>query len=530
MKIPRGPVIIALAILLGGAGGWSLVRHIADSSKAAAKSTAAATPKKELPADEPVALQTKTEERKPASGFKEDEEAENAGALRNQRTLKFADQAAMDRFIAKAKGKGVAILGRIDRLNILRVGFLSKADLTGLLDGSENPGFIYPVSIPVQNDAGVQAGAVPFKDSLLQWLGVQGDNSSYGEGVKVGILDTGISSTSALASLKNFFLVDPPANPADWNGHGTAVASLIQQISPSADLYSFRISDDTGKSDTFLLSQGVLAAIDQGVDVINISFGGGNSDVLREAIEQAQKAGIVIFASPGNDGSTDGIAYPAAYPGVIGVGAVDAKGDHLLFSNSGDGVVMGGPGLSLLAQWTNDEQIYFSGTSASSPIALSTLVAIMSNNGTKMSVTDALAQLEKTLNDSGAPGEDPETGGGNVSLRSLNRTANVIDAAVTSNYATTDASGNPVLLVTVQNQGTTAISNSSLEVTIGGATNHTTIPSLAVNGISTFTVPFPAGTDPATIQSTVKVSGSVTDRNPSNNVRSNVSNPSTPAN
>ncbi|MDB6080680.1 MAG: hypothetical protein JWO82_4427, partial [Akkermansiaceae bacterium] len=510
MKIARGPVVIALAILLGGVGGWALVRNIADDATAAAKPAEPKPVSKPTMPENLPALAGKLEERKtPPGGYQDDEEAEDAGALKHQRTLKFTDKAAYERF--KAKANGIAILGEIDRLNILRVGFLSQAELKGLLDGSEQTGFIFPVSIPAPNDAGVQAGAVGFGDTLLQWLGVNGDNSSYGAGLKVAILDTGFSNTSALAGMQNINLVDPPANPADWNGHGTGVGSLINQIAPGATLISFRIAGDDGMSDTFKLSQGVLAAMDQGVMAINISFGGGDSPVLREAIALAQQNGIVIFASPGNDGYTDHMSSPANYPGVFNPGAVDANGIHLDFSNSADGMVLSAPGLSLVTEWTGNKQVYFTGTSASSPVALGTYLAIRSNNGITISSDAAVAQMEKTLNDSSAPGVDPQTGAGMVSLRSLDKTPNVLDAAVTSNYLSTDSAGNPVVLVTVQNQGTATLTNSSLEVTIGNGTSKATIANLPVNAISTYAVPLPAGADLASIHSSVQVSSGLQD-------------------
>ena len=59
-----------------------------------------------------------------------------------------------------------------------------------MLDGTGETGLVYTVNIP-EISAGAQAGAVPLGNGLLDWLGVTGDNSLWGKGVKIAILDTG---------------------------------------------------------------------------------------------------------------------------------------------------------------------------------------------------------------------------------------------------------------------------------------------------------------------------------------------------
>jgi hypothetical protein len=514
MRSPGHREIAAITITLGLLAGWWMARTAVPEDPPAAT---AAVPRPSARLDDPPPRESKSVER--PAGWTRDQAAAEAGALQNQRSLVFSSREAMERFLAAAKGKGIAILGSIDRLNALHVGFLSLADLEALLDGTEESGYIFPVSLPTPLADGVQEGAVGFGDSLLSWLGVSGDNSAFGSGVKVAILDTG----STLPGAKNFFLVDPPANAADWNGHGTAVADLIRQIAPATDLLSWRVANDDGTSNSFLLAQGILAAVDAGVDVINISMGSyGNSTLLRQAVETAQQAGVILYASGGNEGY-DQLAYPAAYPGVVGVGAVDAAGNHLDFSNIGN-VTMTAPGLDLVTAWTGDQSIFFTGTSASAPIGVGVLAATMSSGGTRIGAAKAYETVVANLNESGAPGDDEYYGGGTVDLGRIFRsgTPGYTDAAVASNHVTTGTNGQPLLQVTVENRGTATLVNTPLEVTSSGVTTRFNITTLPAGRITTFDLPLSLMDGGATIVSSLPLAGGSGDLKPSNNRRTDV--------
>ncbi len=514
MKRGGQRAVLAAAVVVGGSAGWWLTRS-ADPEPPEKPLATAPVAKPKL--YDPPPKDSKAAKR--PEGWNRDTEAAEAGALQNQRSIVFSSREALDRFLAAAQGKGIAILGSIDRLNALHVGFLSHDELLALLDGSEDTGLIYPVTLPTPRADGVQEGAVGFGNRWLAWLGINGDNSAYGSGVKVAVLDTG----STLAGAKNYFLVDPPADAADWNGHGTAVADLIRQIAPAAELLSWRVADDSGLSNSFLLAQGILAAVDAGVDVINISMGSyGNSTLLRHAVEAAQEAGIVIYASAGNEGY-DQVSYPAGYAGVVGVGAVDAAGNHLNFSNTGD-VTMTAPGLDVVAAWTGGDSIYFTGTSASAPIGVGVLAAAMSTGGTRIGASKAYQTVLANLNESGAPGDDDYYGSGTVDFGRIFRsgTPGYTDAAIAANYVTLGSNGQPLLQVTVQNRGTDTLVNAPVQVTASGVTTNFNITTLKPGAITTFTLPLTLANGGATIVSGVGLSGGASDQKPSNNRRSDV--------
>lgn len=509
---------LAILALLGGVGFMAYLATTLTISKATEKpEPRAQTTNPKFSVQHDPALKTKTGEREARNRL--DMAAINDGAIPNQRVIVFKDQAALEAFLAKL-GNGVNLLGRLDKLNALHVGFGSEDDLLGLLDGTEETGMIYPVNIP-EIGAGAQAGAAPLGNGLLDWLGVAGDNSLWGKGVKIAILDTGIADHIAFKNaIERINLVPLPANAADLNGHGTSVASLIFSsnplapgIAPGATPLSVRIADDNGSSNSFLIAQGIIAAVDAGAQLINISLGGhGRSSLVENALTYAQEAGVVVVAAAGNSG-TEGVMQPAASPSVIAVGAVDAKNQPMAFSTTGKEVAVSAPGYSVTAAYPGNMAASVSGTSFSSPIVTGVIAATMSQGGTQnLSSTAALSAVNSHLNDIGAPGGDPATGAGVPDMwRILNgNTPGIHDAAVTS----ITTSGGQVQAL-VQNLGTETLVNASISVRVNGVTTNANITTLAPGDTRVITVPTGGG-ESLNIQGTVQLSGGQTDLRPSN--------------
>ncbi len=443
----------------------------------------------------------------------------NDGAIPNQRVIVFKDQAALEAFLAKL-GNGVNLLGRLDKLNALLVGFGSEDDLLGLLDGTEETGMIYPVNIP-EIGAGAQAGAAPLGNGLLDWLGVVSDNSLWGKGVKIAVLDTGIADHIAFRNaIERINLVPLPANAADQNGHGTSVASLIFSsnslapgIAPGATPLSVRIADDNGSSNSFLIAQGIIAAVDAGAQLINISLGGhGRSNLVENALTYAQQAGVVVVAAAGNSG-TEGVMQPAASPSVIAVGAVDAKNQPMAFSTTGKEVAVSAPGYSVTTAYPGNMAASVSGTSFSSPIVTGVIAATMSQGGKhNLSGTAAVSAMNSNLNDIGAPGSDSATGAGVPDMwRIFNgKTPGIQDAAITSITTSNDQ-----VQALVQNLGTETMVNAGVSVRVNGVTTNANITNLVPGDTRVITVPT-GGAENLNIQGTVRLSGSQTDLRPSN--------------
>ena len=416
------------------------------------------------------------------------------------------------------------LLGRLDKLNALHVGFGNEDDLLALLNGTEETGLVYPVNIP-EIGTGAQAGAAPLGNGLLEWLGVAGDNSLWGKGVKIAILDTGIADHIAFRNaIERINLVPLPANAADLNGHGTSVASLIFSsnplapgIAPGATPLSVRIADDNGNSNSFLIAQGIIAAVDARAELINISLGGhGRSGLVANALEYAKQAGVVVIAAAGNSG-TEGVMQPAASPSVVAVGAVDAKNQPMAFSTTGKEVAVAAPGYGVNAAYPGNKAASVSGTSFSSPIVTGVIAATMSQGGSQnLSGTAALSAVNSSLNDVGLQGSDPATGGGVPDMwRILNgKTPGIYDAAVTSIYTETTKQGSQAQVL-VQNLGTETLVNAGVTVNVNGTTTNANITTLAPGDTRVITVPLGGG-ESLNIQSGVRLSGGQTDQRPSN--------------
>ncbi len=152
-----------------------------------------------------------------------------------------------------------------------------------------------------------------------------------------------------------------PADPGDGkatssNFHGTHVAGIaaaadntlgILGLAPSATIYPVRVlgRDGVGSSADLIAALNWAAGRNE-IDVINLSLGGlGPSDALKNAIDAAwaNGEGKLVVAAAGNQG-TDEPTYPAAYPNVIGVGAVDGGAKRASYSNVGESVDVVAPG------------------------------------------------------------------------------------------------------------------------------------------------------------------------------------------
>jgi len=340
------------------------------------------------------------------------------------------------------------------------------------------------------------------------------------------VLDTGVSALAGLGSIQQINLVNLPSDLSTLNGHGTAVSSLILQVAPESNILSIRVADDLGSSNSWLLSQGILEAVANGAQIVNISMGSyGDSTILREAVEYAQAHGVVVVASAGNEGINQ-LAYPAGYSSVVASGGIGANGDHMLFSNTGATLDVSAPGYGLYSTGINGEPLSFSGTSASAPVTSGVIAATMSNSVTKsLSAVDATSRVTSYLDESGPAGSDEIYGGGALNLGRVmeSNTPGIVDAAVASHWV--DDKG--ALEVTVQNRGTSAIYNASVEIVTPTGTTPVSVGSLAAGKTQTFTVPGPSGQEPSTFQSSIQLSGGQIDVNPSNNRRTDVYTPAT---
>lgn len=453
-----------------------------------------------------------------------------ASSTPDEAILRFASEESYNAFLFALADSKIRLVDQLDRLRAVRLGYSDRNDLSNLLDGENIVAFDSLPAVPAPSPASSnQPGLVGFGEGLLPWLGIATDHTSWGAGVKIAVLDTGIVSHPALPGYSQSIAITPfPEDLSKTNGHGTAVASLAQGVAPSAQLISVRVSDDYGKADSFALAAGILSAIDAGAQIINISMGTTeNNPLIEDAVLYAHERNIPIVAASGNSEQSEA-CYPAAYPSVISVGAVDARGEHLDFSNYGTYLSITAPGFAIEAAWPGNQYYPISGTSASAPIVSGAIAATMSNGrGVTMTASQAAEIVMNNANEAGIPGPDSEYGSGILNLgRVMSRnTPGIVDAAITNQRLVRSGhSGfNDEIQVTLQNRGTTVLVNTLLEISTRFGSRQFNANLIAPGAIQTFSMPVRldglVGNEPLHISSSLSLGTRGQDVTPQNNRR-----------
>lgn len=466
-----------------------------------------------------------------------DRDASSQGALPNERLATFKNDKDYQDFLAKLARLGLRNLGQIDSLRSVRFGFDDLAQLNGLGLDEEDLQFNFPRSLPLRPDVESQPNAVGFGRSALEFIGVRGDNSQWGKGVTIAVIDSGIEPHLTLRDDIRRINIVELGEGAEPNNHGTAVASIIggqdprlRGLAPEADLISVRVVDETGFSNAFAIAQGIVEATLAGADILNISLGGEQpSLIVQQAIQDAAAAGIAIVASSGNDGLPNA-SFPAGYPEVISVGAVDAVGDYLNFSNRDTELSLTAPGLGVFAAIDDASAFEFSGTSASAPFVAAALAVIISESDTPVNAQQASETLLDFTNDAGPGGNDPSHGAGILNIgRVLNQnTPGILDLAVSSQVLLTpeDTGGAAGLQVNIENRGTEPLVNPALSVSLGGQNLDLFVGQIRANERKDFFIPLgqSAFANDGSLRpiSSLSLPDNERDANPADNLRQDV--------
>lgn len=265
----------------------------------------------------------------------------------------------------------------------------------------------------------LESGAAPAPDPAAGATAPVARAPSTPVPLRVGLIDGGVDATHRV------FQRRPPvvsgcAGNSRPSAHGTGVASLFvgwaddfSGAAPGAELLAVDVycaDAPGGRMRDIVDAMSELAAAR--ARVINMSIVGPDNAVLAAAVRQLQARAILIVAATGNDGPNAKPLYPAAYPGVIAVSAVDSKQRVLAEASGGEHVSFSAPGADLLAAAPGDAFQQVRGTSFAAPLVAGLLAAQLAGAGTD--AVDVVRQLAATAEDRGRKGHDSRYGHGLV--------------------------------------------------------------------------------------------------------------------
>ncbi|RBW67603.1 S8 family peptidase [Bacillus taeanensis] len=247
-----------------------------------------------------------------------------------------------------------------------------------------------------------------------------------GKGIKIAVLDTGISrSHSDLTAAGGVSFVSYTNDYNDDHGHGSHVAGIIGAkdneigtvgVAPEASLYGVKVLNSSGSGNESAIIKGIEWAIEKKMDIINLSLATPNSSTaVKLVIDKAYAQGIFIVAAAGNDLTDDGqplpVQYPAKYPSVIAVGAINEQNKRASFSAIGPELSFAAPGEFIYSTGIGNSYFTQSGTSMAAPFAAGVL-ALYKQANPELGTSQLRALLQKNAVDLGAAGRDKEFGFG----------------------------------------------------------------------------------------------------------------------
>ncbi|MBT3078561.1 MULTISPECIES: type VII secretion-associated serine protease mycosin [Streptomyces] len=269
--------------------------------------------------------------------------------------------------------------------------------------------------------------------------------TTKGAGITVAVLDTGVDGShpdlqGQVLPGKDLVGFGATRGDSSWALHGTAMAGIIAGrgngpgradgvlgIAPEVRILPVRVileSKDPARAKArktrgTALAEGIRWAADNGADVINLSLGDDSESAHPDpgedsAIQYALSKGISVVASAGNGGEKgDRISYPAAYPGVIAVTAVDEYGTHASFSTRRWYATVSAPGVDIVVANPDGHYYIEWGTSAAAAF-VSGAVALVRAAHPGLDPAQIKKLLADTARDAPAGGRDDARGYGMV--------------------------------------------------------------------------------------------------------------------
>jgi hypothetical protein len=206
--------------------------------------------------------------------------------------------------------------------------------------------------------------------------------------VVIAVIDSGVTGwhpdVAPTRVRRGTDLVNPCGDGrTDVMGHGTAVAGVIVSgtngAAPDVEILPVRVTLATGRQHPWSSALAIVWAVRNGADIVNMSYSnpdGRPSRLEDAAIALARRHGLALVAAAGNR-SDRPAGYPAAYPGVVSVTALDGDGEPSVYASRTGAIDLAAPGSRVLTLAPDGSVITASGTSLAAPLVSAAIARVL---------------------------------------------------------------------------------------------------------------------------------------------------------
>ncbi|MCG7337144.1 S8 family serine peptidase [Sporosarcina sp. ACRSM] len=240
------------------------------------------------------------------------------------------------------------------------------------------------------------------------------------ERVIVAVIDTGVDYTHPFLKgrmVQGYDVVADDTDPMDVHFHGTHVAGIIADTTPAnVKIMPIRVMDEEGRGYDSDIAKGIRYAVDNGADIINMSFvGQGYSQYLADTIQYALSNNVLVIAAAGNEKADTSDYYPASEQKIIVVSATDNNDRIAQFSNTGSSIDVSAPGVDIVSTIPQRKFGSASGTSMAAPY-VSGVAAMLKMDDPSREIPELERLLKVYVDDRGTIGWDPLYGEGIINF------------------------------------------------------------------------------------------------------------------
>ena len=355
---------------------------------------------------------------------------DGTGYIKNEILLGLKPGTKRSDLMALLKGICANVVSANKKFGIYRIRFCDDQQMNHAVSALKNSPL---VAVAEPNYALKPMDPQPYKDPAGE--NKPGKDSKPGpvapNSPTIAVLDTGLSPDISLgdALQGGYDAVNPGRTLGDNVGHGSQMALIASGIitpegghasDNTASVLAIRAFDENGRATSFGLMNAMEYAIENDAGIISMSWGTyADSDLIEGAINYAQNNDTIVLAAAGNDGSGQAM-YPAAYPGVLSVGALDPDGTVWNKSNYGPHVDIVAPGYANFPIGNGGPPGGYHGTSGATQYVANQIARYKANhlNTSNKAITQ---HLLNSVTDIGPPGKDQQSGHGALDTTAIQR-------------------------------------------------------------------------------------------------------------